>query len=240
MQNFIAEIRLASPMILRHRLVGDSLLAGLRYGQHHDWERAIAELPIAYLGEVPQMSVLLPYYPASRTTETVTFGRSIMRDMMHNRQLATTLDRMPPQSHLKPATGPFSNIFNTYITSDIPKAYFVGRGDVAGVLNILRSLTFLGCNKAKGWGEIASVDVWPVESNNEWFGVIGRLHDRQVVLRPIPQRFIHVVPAADHVVNSETWHNPYWPGHAAAVVEPCLVPPFVRDESFTEAELARL
>ena len=241
-QKFIAEITLATPLIA-DKLVGDSLLAGIAYQQHHDWRRAIAEVPIAHVADIPQMSMMLPYALATKVTQRVTIYRSIMRDMNHDPDMATMLDKMPPRSYLTTASGPLSNIGNTYSMSDLPKIYFIGCGDIDGVEQLLRSVSFIGSQKAKGYGQVASVNVWPVDNpeaqNNEWFGIVGSRNGRNIALRPIPRRLSHLLPPnVDHILSTETWHNPYHPGWPDSVVEPCWTPPFFEGESFSEHDVS--
>lgn len=240
-ENFVAEIQTVTPLILGKRLVGDSLLAGIAFERHGDWRRAIAELPIEAREGVPQMSVALPYNSSTRNATSVTFIRSIMRDMDHDPDLADMLIKMPPKSKLTTETGPFSNLSNTYTTRDITKLYFIGRGDINGVLALLTDATFIGSQRAKGYGEVATVAVWkvnnPAAEGNPWFGIVGKRNGRNAALRPIPKRLESILPPnLDGILSNETWHNPYWPGHESAVSEPCFVPPFMPGEGFSNID----
>lgn len=235
---FVAEIILATP-IVADRLVGDSLLAGISMARHGDWQRAVSELPIAHVENVPQMSVMLRYAAASKTTETITIYQSIMRDLTHDPDMAVMLDKMPIRSSLTAASGPLKNLGNTYVTESLSKVYFIGKGDVDAVERILGDTTFIGKEKARGYGQTVQVSVWPVRnaeaSSNPWFGLVGCHNGRNVVLRPIPARLRPLLPAQlDFIHSNETWHNPYNRSYDTAVVEPCLTPPFARGESFDE------
>ena len=232
-QNFVAEVTLAAPIILGKRLVGDSWLAGIAYQQHGDWQRAIAELPIDHIEGIPQMSVALPDYSPTRRSQSVMFIRSFMRDLCHDPDMADMLDKMPSRSMLTPSQGPLSNISNRYLISDVAYLCFLGRGDIAKVEATMRDAKFMGSQKARGFGQIAAVNVRPIDTKNKWFGMVGVRNGRNAALRPIPQRLAdHFPPDLDGIVSNETWHNPYCSAYANSVVEPCLVPPFMRGEGF--------
>ena len=240
MTNFLLQIDIASRLILQNPLMaGDSLLAGIltqRYGG--DYVRAINDLPIAHVEGVPQMSVMLPYSLANRTVEPVTYTRSIMRDMDHDRDMHRLLDKMPSRSDLTPQEGPLGNINSTYQTYDIPKVYFIGCGYPEAVYRIVSDAGFIGSQKNRGHGQVTSVHIRPIESTNPWFGMIGTRDGRNIVLRPIPFRLRGAFPAdLDYAVNNETWHNPYFSGFINSVVEPCMVPGFMPGESFHEQEI---
>lgn len=247
MERFVAEITLATPLIAP-RLIGDSLLAGIAYQSHHDWRRAIEELPIGHYHGVPQMSAMLPYALATKTVQRVTIYRSFMRDISHDPDMVHMLDKQPARSTLNAASGPLSNIGNTYEAYDIPRIYFLGVGELDVVERTLKSVSFIGGQKAKGWGEVTQVNVWeithPWAVENPCFGIVGSRDGRNVALRPIPQRLADKFPPLDYILSTETWHNPYHPGYPSSVVEPCMTPPFERGESFSvqdiETELSRL
>jgi hypothetical protein len=241
MERFVAEIMLATPLIAP-RLIGDSLLAGIAYQHHQDWQRAIKELPIGHFHGVPQMSVMLPYALATKAVQRVTIYRSFMRDLSHDPDMAHMLDKQPPRSSLNAASGPYSNIGNSYEAYDIPRIYFLGYGDMDAVERTLKNAAFIGSQKAKGYGEVTQVNVWEVTHpwavENEWFGMVGYRDGRNVALRPIPRRLAHLFPSdLVYVLSTETWHNPYHPGYPASVVEPCMTPPFERGESFSVQDI---
>jgi hypothetical protein len=240
MTNFLLEISFSSRLILQTPLMaGDSLLAGILNQRYcGDYERAINDLPIAYVEGVPQMSVMLPYSLASRTVEPVTITRSIMRDMDHDRDMHRLLDRMPSKSDLTPQEGPLGNISSPYQTYDVPKVYFIGCGDLDAVYRIVSDAGFIGSQKNRGFGQVASVHIRPIVSTNPWFGMVGTRDGRNTVLRPIPFRLRDTFPTdLAFLVNNETWHNPYFSGFPNAVVEPCMVPGFTPGESFYEQEI---
>jgi hypothetical protein len=241
MERFVAEIALATPLIAP-RLIGDSLLAGIAYQRHHDWERSIRELPIAHFHGVPQMSAMLPYALATKAVQRVTIYRSIMRDFSHDPDIGYMLDKQPPKSSLNAASGPLSNIGNHYDAYDVPRIYFLGVGDLDAVERTLKSASFIGSQKAKGYGEVTYVNVWEVTHSwaqeNQWFGMVGWRNGRNVALRPIPRRLAELFPQKiDHILSTETWHNPYHPGYPTSVVEPCMTPPFERGESFSVQDI---
>lgn len=244
--NFLLQIDLASRIVLRTPLMtADALLAGIlfkRYGGDH--ERAIRELPIEHVEGVPQASVILPYSFAGRAVEHVKHIRSIMRDMDHDPDLATILDRMPAKSDLTPSEGPLSSIDNTYPTYDIPKIFFIGRGDPDEVQRIVADAAFIGPQKHRGHGQVSACRirtiVAPETAANKWFGIVGSRNERNMVLRPIPLRLRGLLPTdLRFAVSHETWHNPYFSGFPNAVVEDCAVPLFAAGETFYEAEIER-
>jgi hypothetical protein len=241
-QNFVSQIFLETPVIFGIKgLIGDSWLAGIAYREHRDHERAIRELPIAMIDEIPQMSKALCYTPTSRRNEIITFTASIMRDIDHDPDMADILDKMPPKSSRKSDQGSLGNIQTHREVNHLSSLYFLGRGDLAAVERQMNGTSFIGSQISKGFGQIVRVEVWEAESTNPWFGVIGLRHGRNTVLRPIPMRLRHLFPEQlDFVTSTETWHNPYYPGHASAIVEPCMVPPFQRGDSFAPDEIDAL
>jgi hypothetical protein len=208
-ENFVIEISFKTPMIASPRLTGDGILAGIAFQEHGDWMRAIAELPLATWEGVPHMSVVLPYTYATRAAEHVTLIRSFMRDMDHNPQMATMLGAMPTRSALRPDSGDLSNISSSYTVYDIPKVYFLGRGNLTLVKAAFDEVPFLGPQRAKGFGEVEHVDAWTVQSNNPFYGIVGRHYGRTAVLRPVPKRLRQHLPEdLKHVTRRATWHNP--------------------------------
>lgn len=240
-ENFVIEISFRTPMLAAARLTGDGILAGVAYQEHGDWVRSIAELPVETWKGVPHMSVALPYTYATRNAGRVTIIRSIMRDMDHNPDMANMLHTMPSRSSLRPDSGVLSNISSSYTLYDVPKIYFLGRGDLAQVKAAFDNVPFIGPQHAKGFGEVQHVDAWVAKTNNPFYGIVGRHGDRSAVLRPVPERLREYLPEdVKHVMRRATWHNPYWPGHATAVVEDCLTPNFVTGEGFSVAAIEML
>jgi hypothetical protein len=241
-QNFVSQVFLETPVIFGDKgLIGDSLLAGIAFRECRDHERAIRELPIDMIDGIPQMSKALCYTAISRRDQQVTFTASIMRDLDHNPAMNDILYKMPPKSARKPDQGPWSNIQSHYKRHHISSLYFLGRGDITAVRRRMNSTSFLGSMISKGYGQIVRVEVREVDSANPWFGMIGAKNDRNVVLRPIPLRFRHLFPdQLDFMTSTETWHNPYFPGHQSAVLESCMVPPFQNGESFAPDDIDSL
>lgn len=240
-ENFVIEISLKTSMLFAPRLTGDGLLAGIAYQAHGDWQRSIAELPLEMWEGVPHMSILLPYSYVTRVAERVTLIRSVMRDMDHNPEMADLLQTMPPRSKLRPDSGDFSNVSSSYTVYDIPKIYLLGRGDLDRVKALFDEVAFIGPQHAKGFGEVEHVDAWVAKSNNPLYGIVGRHRGRPAILRPVPKRLHDRLPGdVKHVMRRATWCNPYWPGHATAVVEDCLTPSFVPGEGFSAATIETL
>ena len=188
------------------------------------------------------MSNMLPYYLATCTDQTRTIYQSFMHDLQHDPDMAIMLDKMPVKSDLKGGSGPLINYGSTYTLLDLPKMYFIGCGDIDKVEKLLKSVPFIGKEKWKGHGQVAAVNIWspenPLAATNKWFGIIGSRNGRDVAFRPIPIRLKDKIALdIDFITSSETWHNPYHRNYPTAVVEPCMTPPFVRGESFTEYDI---
>jgi hypothetical protein len=89
----------------------------------------------------------------------------------------------------------------------------------------------IGGQAHKGHGEVEQAIVREVEADPTWFGIVGTLAGRRTVLRPVPQRLVHLLPPeTDGFDTVETWDYPYFPGHPKAVVERCLVPPLTNSD----------
>ena len=235
-ENFLAVLSLESPLILNRPLVGDSLLAGIKFAHCHDPVIAIHDLPVAHVEDVPQISVLLLGPIASLRQATII--QSMMRDMDHEPDLADMLDKMPPASALNPSSGIFVNIWNTYHILDVRTVFFIGRGDIDRVEQLLKSIPFIGSQHAKGYGQVANVDVIPVDTDNPMYGIVGRQNGRSRMLRPMPTRYSAMIPPdTEYIISTETWKNPYNTRITGAVAEPCMVPHFANGEFFTEKML---
>lgn len=241
-QNFIAEVFLETPVIFgRSGLMGDSWLAGIAYGEHRDPERAIRELPITLIEDIPQISKALCYVPISRRNDSATLIQSIMRDIDHDPAIADMLAKMPPKSMRTPSQGPLGNVQNSYRLNHLSSLYFIGNGDIDKVRRLMNGVTFMGSQHSKGFGQIVRVEVWSVDSDNPWYGIVGVKAGRNVVLRPVPLRLRDLLPEQlDFLTSTETWHNPYNRGLPGAIVEPCMVPPFNVDEAFSPDDIKRL
>jgi hypothetical protein len=240
--NFLLEIRLASQIVLRKPwMTGDSLLAGIlndRYRGNH--VRAIAEVTamLDNLHGVPQMSVLLPYSLATREVQSITFIRNIMRDMEHDPELATILNRMPSRSDMTPSMGPLGSIQNNYSAYDLSKVFFIGRGDAETIARIVGDAGFIGPQRNRGCGQVSGVSITAIPTDNPLFGIVGLRNQENVILRPVPMRLRDQLPAdLQFNVNDETWHNPYLPTTPGAVVEECMVPTFAAGEAFHNQQI---
>jgi hypothetical protein len=233
-QNLVVDVLLETPVIFgENGLMGDSALAGIAYREHHDHERAIRELPIETFEGVARISQALCYVATSRKKESVTMTQSFMRYVDHDADLADDLIKMPSRSMRTPSQGPLSNLQNTYRTHHVSNVFFIGRGDIGGVRRWMQSTPAIGSQNAKGYGQIVRVEVWPSKSDNPWYGMIGAREGRNTVLR-----LRHLFPAQlDFVESTETWHCPYFPGHESAVLEPCMVSPFVVGEGFSPDDI---
>lgn len=242
-QKFVAQTFFETPILFGDKggLVGDSLLAGVAYREHRDHERAIRELPIAMMDGVAHMSRSLWYTPTTRRESRVTMGASFMRDIDHDRDMIELLDRMPSKSRRRADQGPLSNIQSHYVQTHLSSFYYLGCGDIEKVRRLLNGTSCYGRQISKGHGQIIRTDVFPVDSDNEFFGMVGVRHGRNVVLRPIPLRFRDRFPAQlEFLTSTETWHNPYLPRFPSAKLELCMIPPFQNGESFAPNDIKTL
>jgi hypothetical protein len=130
-------------------------------------------------------------------------------------------------------SGPNSNIESVYLTLNVPVVYFLGVGDITRVRSLLTTLVHIGAQAHRGMGEIEHTSVTAVDADPTWFGVVGRLQDQRILLRPVPLRLTHLLPPDTYGFhNDETWDHPYFPGYPGAIVEPCLVPPIDTGDYF--------
>lgn len=241
-QKFVAQVYLETPVIFGSKgMVGDSLLAGVAFKEHRDPERAIAEVPIVSMDGVAHMSRALCYASNTRQEERITLTASIMRDLDHDPDMVDILKAMPSKTNRKTDQGPLSNIQSRYTLNYINHLYFLGYGDMTEVGRRLNAFPFLGAQVSKGFGQIIRSDIWAVESDNPFFGMVGMKHGRNVVLRPIPVRLRDRFPEQlDFQTGTETWHNPYSPRYKSAELELCMVPPFLNGESFAPDDIVTL
>lgn len=241
MQNFAVEVNFTIAPILGKRLLGDSLIAGvLTQMMGGDWEKALAALPIATCDGVPQMSEALLGYPFRAAMNQTVIISSPMRDMSHDPNIPFVLNKMPPKSSLTSARGDFKSEMNSYSWLDIGKLFFLGRGDIDEVTRILRQVRFVGSQRNRGHGQVDHIDVWPVESDNPWFGMIGEVNGATHVLRPIPVRLretFDLTGTLQCALADETWQCPYLPTLSTAVVETCMVPVFRSGTYFTDDQI---
>jgi hypothetical protein len=241
MQNFAIELSFSVAPILGKRLLGDSLIAGvLTQMCDGDWEKALAMLPIATCDGVPQMSEALLGYPFRSAMNQTVMISSPMRDIAHDPNISVVLNKMPPKSALTAARGDYKSEMNAYSWLDIDKLFFLGRGDIDALRRILRQLRFVGSQRNRGHGQVDRIDIWPIESDNPRFGIIGDINDRAHVLRPIPVRLRETFDpdgTIAYMLASETWHCPYLPTLSTSVVETCMVPDFRRGIYFTPDQI---
>lgn len=241
MTPFVLDITLRSPMILSYRTMLDSLLIGLGYERYGAASTVRDQLPLRHTHGVPHASQMLVGMPDVPLVRSTTLIQSMIRVLSNNVLVTEMLDKQPPPSAMSHGSGPNSNVESVYVTHAIPKVTFLGVGDIVQIRNLTTTLVHLGSQAHKGNGEVEQVSVTEVRADPTWFGIIGEYEGQSVVLRPIPKRLVHLLP---HGVvgfdTNETWSYPYFPGHPEAIVEPCLVPPFVHGEGFHRDVIRRL
>jgi hypothetical protein len=219
----------------------DSLLIALGYERYGKDSPMVDDLPLRRVEGITHASQMLVGVPDVPVVRSTTLIQSFVRVLSNNREVTTMLDRQPAQSLMSHGSGPNSNVESVYLTHNIPKVYFLGVGDVARIRALLATLVHLGPQAHKGYGEVEQTMVIELDADPTWFGIIGRYDNQSVVLRPVPKRLVHLLPEDTYGFDSnETWGYPYFPGHPDAIVEPCLVPPFVSTEGFHRDAVRRL
>lgn len=238
---FVLEISLRSPIILGHRTMLDSLLIAIGYQRYGIASPVQNDLPLLKthgLVHGSQMLVGAPDVPLVRTT---TYIQQFIRELTTNPSLTMMLDKQPPMSAMSHGSGPNSNVESSYVTHHIPMVSFLGVGDVQRIRALLITLAHMGAQATKGNGEVEQVTVTEVDADPTWFGIVGYYDQQAVVLRPVPKRLVHLLPAnVTGFDNDETASYPYFSGHPDAVVEPCLVPPFVHGEGFHQDAIRQI
>ena len=233
MTPFVLDISLRSPMILSYRTMLDSLLIGLGYERYGAASTVREQLPLRFTHGVPHASQLLVGVPDVPMVRSATFIQSMIRVLSNNTLVTDMLEKQPSPSSMSHGSGPNSNVESVYMLHAIPRVTFLGVGDIARIRSLTMTLVHIGSQAHKGNGEVEQVVITEVDTDPEWFGIIGRYEGQSVLLRPVPKRLAHLLP---HGVvgfdTNETWSYPYFPGNPEAVVEPCLVPPFVHGEGF--------
>ncbi len=227
---FVLEIALRSPIILGHRLMLHSLLMGAARERFGDAAIAMPLLRTHGLVHASQFFAGVPEVPLVGST---TYIQSFIRVLSNELEITEMLTKQPSPSSMNHGSGPNSNIESVYVTYNIPTLYFLGVGDLDHIRSILLTLVHVGAQAHKGNGEVERATVTEVDADPTWFGIVGFYRRQRIVLRPVPTRLAHLLPAATTGFdNMETWDYPYFPGHPKAVVEPCLVPPFTNGDYF--------
>src|ERR1044072_340437 len=217
---FMLEISLRSPIILGHRLMLDSLLLGVARDRFGDAAERDPPLKRASCGLMHASQALIgtPEVPMHRSA---TYIQSFIRVLSNDTMITSMLERQPSPSSMSHGSGPNSNVESVYITSAIPRVYFLGIGDVAKIRRLLLTMVHIGAQSHKGNGEVEQAIVHEIDADPTWFGIVGEVDKQLVVLRPVPKRMVTLLPAGvTGFDNSETWRSPYFPGHPKAVVEP--------------------
>jgi hypothetical protein len=237
---FMLEISLRTPIILGHRLMLDSLLLGVareRFGDTAEREPPLKRAPCGLM-HASQALLGTPEVPMHRST---TYVQSFIRVLTNDVAVTSMLQRQPSPSSMSHGSGPNSNIESVYVTSNIPTIYFLGVGNVAQIRRLTLTMVHIGAQAHKGNGEVERAVVHEIDADPTWFGIVGEVDDRLLVLRPVPKRMVSLLPpGVGGFDNTETWHYPYFPGHPKAVVEPCLVPPFSNHDYFYGDRVRRL
>jgi hypothetical protein len=233
MTPFVLDITLRSPIILSYRTMLDSLLIGIGYERYGAASPVRDALPLQMTHGVPHASQMLVSMPDVPLVRSTTLIQSMIRVLSNNALVTDMLQKQPPPSSMSHGSGPNSNVESIYVTHAIPRVTFLGVGDIARVRHLTATLVHLGSQAHKGNGEVEQVSVTEVAADPTWFGIIGQYEGQSVLLRPVPKRLAHLLPRDVYGFDTEeTWSYPYFPGHPEAVVEPCLVPPFVHGEGF--------
>jgi len=236
---FMLEIALRSAIILSRRSTLDNLLIGVareRYG-----DDVIGSVPLLRRHGIVHASQMLVGVPDGLPVRPMTVIQSFMRSLTMDPEMASMLRKPPTPSSMSYGSGPNSNIESVYLTLNVPSVYYLGVGDVAKVEEWLLTLVHIGTQAHKGMGEVERTIITEIDADPNWFGVVGRYQGERVVLRPVPQRLRHRLPADTYgFVNDETWDYPFFPGYPGAVVEPCLVPPFDSGDYFHRDDVRRL
>lgn len=230
---FLLEISLRSPIILGYRTMLDSLLVGVGYERFGAASTIQSDPPLRRSHDILHASQMLVGVADVPRVQSTTLIQSFIRVLTNGTEIVEMLDKQPSPSSMSHGSGPNSNIESTYVTHSIPRVYFLGVGDVERIRALTLTLVYIGSQAHKGNGEVEQVTLTEIDTDPEWFGVVGRYQGQSVVLRPVPKRLVHLLPRNVYGFdNDETWSYPYFPGHPRAVVEPCLVPPFAHGEGF--------
>lgn len=219
----------------------DSLVIALGYERYGPFSSIADDLPLLISHEIPHASQMLVGVPDVPVVRSTTLVQSFIRVLTTNPMVTEILDRQPAPSLMSHGSGPNSNVESTYLTHNIPRVYFLGVGDIERLQELTLTLAFIGSQCHKGNGEIEQITFTPVDADPTWFGILGTYDGDLVVLRPIPKRLVSLLPKGVYgYYNDETHRAPYFRGHPQAVVEPCLVPPFVHGEGFHRDVVKRM
>ena len=215
--NGFIRIDLTTPIIPSDpRMTADGLLGGILFEKHRDGPLALENLPVATRDDIPLASQGFMQFPAIPQSVTIygNIASEPAKDAMAFSRIETKIPRVDGNA------GPYKTKEGNYIAYATPALWFLVRGDLAAINDLLADAPFIGTLRSKGWGEVAGYCVGEVRTANPWHGVVsaGR------VLRPIPTRCRSLLPELiDYTVRTETWRSPYsWSERA----EPCMVPPY--------------
>jgi hypothetical protein len=217
----------------------DSLLIGVARERFGD--DAIDDVPLLRSNGLLHASQLLAGTPDAPLIRSTTYIQSFIRVLSNEQHITDMLTKQPPPSSMNHGSGPNSNVESVYVTHNIPTIYFLGVGDLTRIRSLLLTMVHIGGQRFKGNGEVERAIVTPVSIDPTWFGIIGQINDQPHVLRPVPTRLTHLLPAGTvGFDNMETCDYPYVPGHPKAVMEPCLVPTFTNGDYFRHDTIGRL
>lgn len=218
-ENGVIRVGLGSPVGLSQGMTLDSLIGGILFQKARDPDKALAgvEHMVEHWHGIPQASLAMLEMPV--VPQQVSKIRNMIGHMQRDINFVKRSAPVPKMAYY-PTGGLSSTIANFYNAYSTPALWFLVRGNLQEIEQLLRQVQFIGALRKDGFGEITDIDVEIVDDSAPAFGVYGG----GSMLRPAPLRIVEsLIPAETrHNVRMMTWRNPYRFSHLA---ETCMTAP---------------
>lgn len=148
--HFLIRLELKTPVILSHQTTLDALLAGLKFQETGDLDRALADLPLRrQAGLWCGSSVFLQ---APVLTDELVLGSSLRHQTLDPNLFRTK--KTGRYVAVDPSGGDFRNRQSFVRAYSSPAAYFMGEGDLGEVHRLMLTMTGMGKKRGAGYGRI--------------------------------------------------------------------------------------
>lgn len=224
-QSFVLRFELATSIITGERLNLDGLLAAVNFERMADVEAAHRAIPLDQRDGVWCGSSALLEGPAP--VREVMIGQSMRPAIDPSPHLFKAL-RGTRYPSIQVARGPYRNKMTSYRAYDAKAVWFVGRGHLDRVYDMVETLPAIGTKRSHGFGEVRRVDVAEIACRDA-----GLIIADGSPARPIPLSCWSAWGGAPADLGYERSKPPYWSG----AFELCALP---RHRVLRRSEIAGL
>ena len=225
--SFHVIVELATPLILsgETHFTLDALLSGVIFEATGSVERALAEIPLDRTHGVWHGSSVFLDSCAIRTSEPFKGGLGT-RDIDSGSLDRLALKRLERGkrrgeiAHIDTVRDKYQSTLAFYGAYRTPQVHWFGCGQIEAVEALLRDLPGIGKKRRQGYGQVAHIEIEPIEEDLSLSRIVAR---ERVAMRPIRledwQRLYEETPASS--LGCTRSAPPYFKGEAHM----CAIPP---------------